>query len=250
MNWPDHDPLYKHVLELTEALEQAGSEPMLIGGLAVGLWRRRALASATIPPDITRVLELDRSTRDIDFSVVRSASARNRLATLNYAQRGEFGHRRGDIRVDLLEADIAHSKGPRLDASDVLPALRERFDWLRLDETDRRVRVLRPAGLVILKAVAYENDPARGKDLIDIATLAFLDFRRGETRSELRELVTLAPEPIRRLNGHFRDQDCAGPIATAREFNRLPQYDESWDARDEELRAMSSAAVLRLLDVA
>src|SRR5690606_32209163 len=102
-----------------------------------------------------------------------------------------------------------------------------------------------------MKAVAYQNNRGRTKDLVDVAALAIADLDRGQTREELTELRRLLPEFQRSLDdlaARFSFVDALGPTAYAKAFSTQKLLYEEND-EEELLKERALVAVQELLDV-
>lgn len=217
-----HEPFYPALARLVERLDRARAPYVLVGGLAVGLWLRPA------DGETSRY----RATHDID---VGAPAGTVRLLQAQVA-RGESLVYRLEVegkRIDVIQ--IEKSPGTGLEGSDVLVHTHERVGMIKLPGQEVSVRVLRPAPLVVMKAVAYQNNRDRRKDLVDVAALAVGDLNRGETREELAELRTLLPDFQASLDDiarRFSSMDALGPTEYAKAFSsrRLLRDDD-----DEEL---------------
>ena len=233
----EHDRFYPALAKLAEELERKRATYVLVGGLAVGLWLRRADT-----PAMPRL----RTTRDIDLGASRELAGRLGGRVLRNAPQVVRLELHG-ATVDVI--DLAPSSGAGLEGGDVLVRLHPHHASIAVPGHDVSVRVLRPAPLVVMKAVAYANNRERRRDLVDVAALAIADFIHGTTREELATLISAFPElagPVADLGRRFDDVDAPGSDEYARAVSpRQLLRDEPDDA--DELRERASVAVRRLL---
>lgn len=235
---PDHDRFYPALASLVERLESEGAAYVLVGGLAVGLWLRQGTTEPI----------RHRATHDIDLGAP--------LETVRVLQASALA---GEARVHRLEVQglpidviqIERSPGEGVEGGDVLMQTHARAELLRLPGHEVFVRVLRPAPLVVMKAVAYRNNRGRTKDLVDVAALAVADLDRGQTKEELTELRRLLPDfqmSLDDLAARFSSLDSLGPTQYARAFStRKLLYEEDDD--EDQLKEEALVAVQELLDV-
>lgn len=231
----EHDQSYPALARLAEGLEREGASYVLVGGLAVGLWLR------TLGGGVTRY----RATHDIDIGAPLETV---RLLQASLAP-GEVQVHRLHLegkRIDVIQ--IERSTGVGLEGGDVLAETHTRVEALKLPGHEVFVRVLRPAPLVVMKAVAYQNNRARTKDLVDVAALAIADLDRGQTRDELAELRALSRDfqaSLDDLASRFRSLDALGPTEYAKAFSTRRLLGDEND--DEELLRESAVIAVREL---
>lgn len=234
----EHDEFYPALAEITDRLEREEATYVLVGGLAVGLWLR-----AIDEAHDARY----RSTVDIDLGV--SAATVQSLGASKL--KGESLVYRLQIRgkpVDVLR--IEASTGEGLEGSDVLVDTYNDFSRLQIPGQKANVRVLHQAPLVLMKAVAYANNPSRTKDLVDVAFLAVADMRTGALRTEFEALRRRLPrfeEHLKRLALRFDSEDAIGPGEYSKAMS-TKRFLGEYDDEEQEHRQRAHHAVMELFE--
>lgn len=219
--------------EVYEALEQEGLGPIVVGGRALLLLRPAASVLGTEANLAERLTIVARVTHDLDVALVGSRSRLHEAHALltqqlSFRWDGVKRHRyiRGagatEVVVDLVTAQRPPDRDKEWAIHWVLPIVAA----LPPAEIDG-LRVMNPAGLVVLKAVASQDDPRRRtRDYIDLAQLALRD-RDGAARLALASLVPklqrvpqarVAVRALRRVRIAFVDEDANGTVVAAREL--------------------------------
>jgi hypothetical protein len=246
--------------EVYEALNEKALRPIVIGGRALLL---------LCPPQDTHDLDLasrlgavSRVTYDLDLALIGSKSHLHvayEILTrqLDFTWNGDnpFRYQRGEgdseIVVDLVAAQQPPDRTEEWPMHWILPIVA----GLPPIEIDG-LRVMHPAGLVVLKATASRSDPRRvGKDYLDLAQLALRD-RDGVARIALTSLIPklqksrharIAVSALRLVRLAFADRDSSGTVRAARELSArvfpTPAIVEA-----DGIRSLVSAAVSRLLE--
>jgi hypothetical protein len=157
--------LVEQIREALSAFARSGTEPVLIGGLAVAAH------------------QVIRATKDVDFLVGAEAAEALHETLLQlgyrcvYRSEDAANYVRGDEGLDLLYAR-------RPIARRLLAGAQPR------DTPMGRLRIIRVEGLIAFKLQGFVNDATRTRDLEDIRALLRL-HRSTIDMAELREYFTL-----------------------------------------------------------
>jgi hypothetical protein len=248
--------------EVYQALDKEALGPMVIGGRALLLLRPPPSAILSEGNLAERLSAVARVTHDLDVALIGS---RNQLRVahdlltrhLGFRWDGMKQHRytRGDgateVVVDLVTAQRPPDRDEEWLIHWVLPIVAE----LPSVEVDG-LRVMHPGGLVVLKAIAsQDNQHRQRRDYIDLAQLALRD-RDGVARLALTSLVPklrrssqarVAIRALRSVRTAFANEDTNGTVTATRELVagalRLAVGEEESAAR-----LLVSAAMRRLLE--
>jgi hypothetical protein len=183
---------------VAEAFRQHGLDPALFGGLAVHLHTCAAGEMEEEPAspweDLAFLTRMVRQTRDIDLALF--GASRERVAAvlteLGFTRvAGQALYQSG--AVDAVQATLS---GESLEG--LLAQLAGELHLMKLPGSDRELRIMGTAGLVVLKAVAWSTRYAE-RDLVDVAHLAIADVLQGNgTRKRLELLVPQMEEDSRK----------------------------------------------------
>lgn len=157
--------LGRQIQEVLGALERAGCDSALIGGLALAPYRVvRATQDVDLLTDADSADALDAEMRRLGYECLHRSSD-----AANYARKDE--------RVDFL---FAHR-----------PVARRLLSGARIHETTLgKLRVISLEGLIAFKLQGFVNDPSRTQDLEDIRSLLRAN-REVVNQVELREYFRL-----------------------------------------------------------
>lgn len=237
-----------------------GVTPQLIGGVAVHLRCAELvepddeLLDATHP---RRLATFVRSTNDIDLVVAegqleaaREALERASFSRVDGVRPPPLRMRHGRDIVDLIGCPPeAPAVMTRADLGAVLALLEDARTPLPVGGAE--LYVATREALIVLKAVAWTDDPGREGDLVDVARIALLD-RESSTTS--RALATLAAElpavivsALRRLDGAFARDGSTGPATMVQSLRGAIPGLSLDDDLDLSIRDVVCASVRELL---
>jgi hypothetical protein len=248
--------------EIYQALDNEALAPVVIGGRAL-LLLRPSIPKVVSEIDLSmRLSAFARVTYDLDLAIL---AGRDRLRAAHDVLTRQMGFRwdgvnehrytRGEgdteVVVDVLKAQKPPDRNEEWSVPWILPIIAE----LGSVETEG-LRVMHPAGLVVLKAIAAQSNPRRrSRDYVDLALLALRD-RDGGTRLALETLVPrlrkrtrarAAIQDLRNVRKAFADESASGSIMVARELLAGTfSLEDGGDAISATL--LVSAAVRRLLE--
>lgn len=243
-----------------ELLSARGVSPELIGGVAVHLRCAELVEPEDELLDPThprRLATSVRSTNDIDLvvpenqlEVAREALERASFSRVERVPFPPLRMRHGRDIVDLIACPPeAPAVMARADLGAVLALLEDARTPLRVDGTE--LSVATREALVVLKAVAWTDDPGREGDLVDVARIALLD---RETSATARALATLAAElpavivsALRRLDGAFARDGSPGPATMVQSLRGAIPGLSLDDDLDLSIRDVVCASVRELL---
>ncbi len=173
-----NEDLLQRLDVVAEAFRQHGLDPALFGGLAVHLHTCAAGEAGEIAAspwdDLAFLTRMVRQTRDIDLALF--GASRERVATV-LAELG-FTRVAGQALYHLGAVDAVQAIPSGESLEGLLAQLAGELQLMNLPASDRQLRVMGTAGLVILKALAWSTRYAE-RDLVDVAHLAIADVLRG-----------------------------------------------------------------------
>lgn len=248
--------------EVYEALRDEGFNPIVVGGQAILLLRPQRSSSGLVDDLGQQLSVVERTTQDLDVVLIGSRTRLNAAHDLLTGrlsfrwdgmkrQRYTRGAGAAEVRVDLLTAQRPPDRDEEWPIQWVLPIVAE----LAPIEI-AGLHVMHPGGLVVLKALASQDDTRRrSRDYVDLAQLALRD-RDGAARTALSALIPrLRRSPkaresiraLRKVRAAFAHEDSEGTLIATRQLMAVALFRPDGDG-EVDARRLISAAMRQLLE--